>query len=322
MKIAVLADIHVRLVHNREFEVKRFTSLMSEVAAAGYHTVVIAGDLFDFARPSLEEIKLVRDGLISLLRSSVTNIFIIAGNHEAVTKANSTYDYLEFGDIASVFTDITTTTFGDVTIKFCPWNKLSSLATSDGKASVLISHFRSNYGPYIKEEVKTKDLCKPFKLTILGDIHHRHSPLPNVVYTGSPYSTKFVAVGEKYGFLELDTDTLKYRYIDLDLPSKYKFECTPRDIVDIQNRYSNHLLKLVVTGTTEELESLVKYPNVIYSLVPLHRNSAISEYNVKTPTIDNTKSLSVVEHILKALPTTTDAPLAAQILSDISKEVR
>lgn len=311
MQIAIVADIHVRLTQHKEFEAKRFNSLIDALIANSHKVLIISGDLFDFARPSLEEIKLVYSGL-SKLNASGTKIIILAGNHEAVTKSTSTYDYIDFSSVATVIHNITTFDIENRALVLCPWNNINELLHKSVPGDILVSHFRSDYG-IIKEEINVAKLCKPYAITVLGDIHHRHSPQAGVIYTGSPYSTKFVAPGEQYGYLVLDLETLDYKYIDLYLPCKYKITVELDKMQESIDKYSDDLLRISVQGDLSSLEKLVSSESVTYNKIPIH--------TIEDITIDTPAQLSITEYILDAI-SSTNKGLVQKILDEIDKEIR
>lgn len=319
MKIAILADIHLKLRNNKDFEANRFGSLIHYLVDKKYDAVVISGDLFDFARPTLEEQKVVTDGIRSL--SSASRVYIIAGNHEAVTKNESTYDFIDLSKYAIV-TKLSTVNFDGVMCTLCDWLSLDELKKTKG-TDLLLSHWRSNYG-FITEEIDTQAIAKKYNKVILGDIHHRHSPLDNVHYCGSPYSTKFVSPGDdKFGYIELDTETLEHTYVDLSLASKYKFKCTVQEVENIVKQHSGNLLRLSVVGTTNELSKLPKdYIDVIYNLIPIHKDESTITTTQTIKSGNSVQEHTLVEHIVKSLPSVTNKELATSVLNTVNKDIR
>lgn len=323
MKIAILADIHLKLRSYKEFETERFNSLITHLVSCKYEMVVFSGDLFDFARPTLEEQQLVYGGIKTL--SDVSRIYIIAGNHEAVTKTTSTYDYIGFAPYATVV-EMDVIRVGGTSITLCDWLNIDSLKHTTG-TDVLISHWRSNYG-IVTEELNTNSITKKYNITILGDIHHRYSPNGTTHYCGSPYSTKFVQPAEdQFGYLVLDLASLTHEYKNLDLPCKYKFNCTPSEVGGIVEEFNKHLLKISVIGTTEELEKLVKYKNVIYNLVPIHKEELIIKQHNTTSksnvaSTHGTHNTSIIDHIVHSLPSVTNTTLARSVLDEVERGIR
>ena len=264
--IAVIADVHVNLDRDSEFEQDRFLKLIQHIAQNSYDYVIFAGDLFDKARPSLEELKLVISELSFLATSS--QIFIIAGNHEAVTRRSTIFDYINFNEFASVIKD-KDITINHTSIRLTDWMTIKKYDVMKSKVDVLISHFRSNLG-FIKEEVNTAVIARSANLVVLGDIHQAYSPLDNVHYCSSPYSTKFTSpLTTTYGYIELHIAAEAnvaptFNRVVLNLPSKFKISTTLSSNALQQLVNAGHMLKIEAKGTMEELAELPQYKNVQY----------------------------------------------------------
>ena len=249
---AVISDAHIKLLLHKEFEANRFTLLINHLIQKQYNTVYFNGDLLDSSRPTLEELSFVQRELKRL--SETSEVIIIAGNHEAVDKNTSVYDLVDLG--------IKYIPFGVHNgVAVVSWHELLKNKADDLDADVLITHVRSNYGQYIKEEFDIKSLSEKYKLVLLGDIHVKYSPYDNVHYTSSPYSTKFLSPSkDNYGYIEFDGTT--FNHVVLDLPNKIKLECTAKEVQQTIKSYKKDLVKLVVTGSVIELNALKKIPGV------------------------------------------------------------
>lgn len=255
--VAIVGDVHLHLRKYPEFEAKRFTQLIAKLAVSKTNTIIFSGDLLDHARPTLEEIQLLNSQL-KLLKDSGKTVYIISGNHENVTKESSTYDYIVVNAIYVKDLEIGK-------IRMLGWDTIKSKQYPKSlNKSVLITHLRCNIG-LIQEEYPILELSTKYNIVFMGDIHQRYSPYNNVHYTSSPYSTKFSNKPiSGYGYIELDSSTLAWKYIDLDLPSKVKRICKFKDIKKVLKGLEKHLVKLEVSGTTAELQSLVDTNNVLY----------------------------------------------------------
>lgn len=259
-RIALIGDVHVTQSKNKDFEAKRFLELCSCIGAKGYDTVIFMGDLFDRARPSLEEISLVRKGLDLI---SATKI-VLDGNHEAVSKDSSTYDYIYIPGLQyKAFDKIQV---GEFSMFLLGYKNINNYVTIP-KCDIILSHFRSNFG-IIKEEINVQAIASKASLyTILGDIHQAYSPMDDVYYTSSPYGIHFSKEQHKHGYIELtiNDNYLTYDRVILDLPTKIILDMTPNDIVhNILKLDTRHMYRIRVTGTAEELEKLPVLPNIQY----------------------------------------------------------
>lgn len=257
-RIALIGDVHVTQSKNKEFEAKRFLELCSCIGAKGYDEVIFMGDLFDKARPSLEEIDLVRKGL-SLISA---NKIVIDGNHEAVSKYSSTYDYIDIAGLSyKPFDKITIEGFSMFLLGYKNINNYITIP----KCDFILSHFRSNFG-IIKEEINVQAIANKASLyTFLGDIHQCYSPMENVYYTSSPYGIHFSKEQHKHGYIELNIDgsNVAYERVTLDLPTKVILDMTPDEIVNnILKLDTRHLYRIRVTGSPEQLDGLPQIPNI------------------------------------------------------------
>lgn len=272
-RIALLGDIHVTQGKNKEFEANRFLELCSSISDKGYDYVIFMGDLFDKARPSLEEISLVRKGLGLIVATKI----VLDGNHEAVTKDTSTYDYIDIPDLH--YKPYNSMLIEDIEVFLLGYKHISNYITIP-KCDVLLSHFRSNFG-IIKEEVNVQAIASKASLyTFLGDIHQVYSPMDNVHYTSSPYGIHFSKEQHKHGYIELVIDgiAISRKNIILDLPTKIILDMTPTEIAhNILKLDTKHLYRIRVKGTSEELEKLpqLNYVQYITQLTLLEETSNV-----------------------------------------------
>jgi hypothetical protein len=306
-RIAIVGDGHIRLPKNKDSveyieDVKRYEMLRKSLVNGNYQCVVFVGDLFDKARPSLEEIQFVTEFVKDL-----PNVILIDGNHEAVTKHTSTYDYVSIPNTS--YMPLDRLLIEGVTIQTFGYKHLADYKYIN-KADILLSHFRCNLG-FIKEEVPVAEIAKRFKDVILGDIHQTYNPLPNVHYTSSPYALHYKKTQDVHGYIELliDKDEYKIKRVKLDLPTKYKVELSPSELIklvstDVVDRYI-----VEVEGTLEEIKSLPNHP--LIKIVPKLR-----QLNVSTSTHGNERK-DTLDTIVRALP----AGLDCTIIENIYKEV-
>ena len=261
-KIAVVSDVHLKLRKHVEFERNRFQLLIQHLEESDADVIIFNGDLFDYARPTLEEIQLVTQAMWAL---SDKQIHITAGNHEAVSKWLCTYDFLRLPNVITQSSKSKVIGFDDVCIQLCHWEVLSRLVELD-PMDILITHYRSAMKGLYDEEVDTSKFINNYKLVLLGDIHSRYSPNPHVFYTGSPYSISNIRdTRERFGYIELTTDKGEHswKYKDLKLPQKIRVDLAFKEVKDFKPK-PEHLYTLYVKGTLQELSTLNSTKNVIY----------------------------------------------------------
>lgn len=304
-KVGLFADVHYHLRKYREFEDNRFGLLCDWIQKQNYDVVFFVGDLLDKARPTLDE-----QGRLGNHLSKITaRKIVIDGNHEAKDKNTSTYDYITIPDLEYMSKGIIDI-FG-VSVTVMGWTKLKH-SNSIPRGDLLLSHFRSDLG-FIKEEVDVKSIAAKFNNVVVGDIHSRHQPFDNVKYISSPYAVKFHKNDSAdYGCMDMLIEEGSYtlEYVDLDLPTKIAFDCEPTDVESIVKKYPDDLIRLSVTGTIEQLETLKVYPNVIY-------NKVLEQKDVDS--IDVKDELHVVEKLADMIDGRSD--FTFNILDKIYKEI-
>lgn len=309
VRIALLGDVHLALSKNTEFERNRFLQLITQLSIKKYDIVIFLGDLFNNPRPTLEEIQLLQFSISKLNQVGIRTI-VIDGNHEAVTKSSSTYDYLKIEGLE--YLPYNRLDVEDVSIQTLGYSNLDKYVVTN-KSDILLSHFRSNFG-IIKEEISTKDVSKKANTVILGDIHQKYSPLPNVHYTGSPYSIHFTREPHDYGYIELNIDsgTYKFDHVVLNLPSKRIAVASSTSVSDIEKCIQNpeDLIRIRVHGSSKELEQLPTIPNVTYvtSLILQEQESNVKNYT----------STDILETLILAVG---DTKVSRNILTNIYKEI-
>ena len=306
-KIAILSDIHINLTHNKSFELDRLEKLSAILSEGHYDMVVLNGDLFDKARPSLEEIKALR----SMIEGLTPQVYIISGNHESVNITNklSTYDFI--GSFGCDLVKDTNIIIEGYKIRMTSWSHISALGLHDG-SDILISHLRSDLPPFIKAE-RSMEFVHDYQVVILGDIHDKYSPYSNTHYTNSPYSTKFSSSEPTGSFIELTLDgsEVDWQYVDTNLPQKIKLVQTVEEY-KAQNFNTDNIYKVVVEGTLQEVRNLNSPKNVQLTRV-------IAEVSVEVEEIpDNEDLFDLLTHRVASV-SNTDVARVSEILNKFNK---
>ena len=263
-KISIIGDVHFSLRKHKDFpeassfEKNRFEQLIKHLCLNDSKYIVFAGDLLDKARPTLEEQEIIIEAFINLYENKKV-VYVIAGNHEAITKTKSTYDFLYLPNYVEYITD-GLVYFGDIVARLTSWHHLDKLydVPREDKSDLLISHIRCNIG-YAKEEFPIDELKNVAGVSILGDIHLPHSPAENVYYTNTPYSIHFSDIDTEFGYIVYDTNTGNINRVKLDLPQKYLLESCPVNLNELDKQ---HLYKIKVQGTYKDLEQYTNTDNI------------------------------------------------------------
>jgi len=260
--VAIVGDIHLNLRKYPKFELNRFLELARLLASKKYSTVILAGDLFDIARPTLEELQAMQE-FITIVSEHAT-IYIIDGNHEAVSHRGnlSTFDFVTF--TGATYIKHKHVTVENTDILLTSWSYRGMLKTIT-KEDIVISHVRSKLPPHITAELPF-DFTKYCSLVILGDIHDKYSPYKNVHYTNSPYATKFTSTTPSGSFIELNPNTKAWKYVDTNLPQKIKVTTDVATVLQMKFKQCN-LYHIFVEDSMENLRKLPKLSNVEYTKI-------------------------------------------------------
>ena len=264
MKLFFISDIHLDLRSNKEWEAQRFLKLFKDLGDTACDLLVLGGDIFERARPSIEEIRLFYQGL-DLLNLPPDKVIIINGNHEEVKKPLYTFDYLPSTKFTYVKTSIIETE--KTNLFFVSHSDLGGLdevlQDITKKQSILFTHVRPTIPPHILEEIPLLKVAKGFDLVISGDIHFKWDAFDNFMYPGTPYSHSFKTEID-HGYFMIDTDTLEIEYIKTYYANKVKLTIPYRDLHKLKTLSPDNIYKVVVSGTVEELEGLSSHDNIIY----------------------------------------------------------
>ena len=307
--LAVIGDIHI----NRKypiFEEERVLELAHIIAGENYEKVVLAGDLFDKARPTLEEQELLQR-FVNIIATSHTDVLIISGNHEKVDKTTSTFDLITVANAEVIKTQHVV--WHGYSVYIADWFHIHTL--KDEKADLAISHLRCNVPPHIKEEISLEEFRHNYKRIVLGDIHQLYCPYPNICYTGSPFDIHFGKARQIRGYMSVTFgDAISIKHKTLDLPRKMKFNLDPSVYKTYPFRDDN-LYKVQVTGTDAELENLPQHENV-----ELQRTLLVSSQELDHVT-DDDLLVKLSDAVVTGLDIqdSTDKHKAKQILENIIK---
>lgn len=230
MKILFTADWHIKLGQKNvpvEWAKNRYYGLFSEVRRLARERlvdyIVIGGDIFD-KLPSIEELELYFD----LVRDLDVPTLIYSGNHEAVKKSTTFLTQLAKVTFAiNKNVEIIDDFYSNGRFDIIPYNKLKEWAENPDNTlvslhgRVLMTHVRGEIPPHVKPEVDL-DLFKPWRMVLAGDLHSYENSQRNILYPGSPVTTSFHRSEVDTGVLVVDTDSLDYEWVKLNLPQLLK----------------------------------------------------------------------------------------------------
>jgi len=294
-KCIAVGDIHLNLRKNKQWETSRFLDLFTWLSKQDAEVIFILGDTFDVNKPSLDEISLFYEG-ISLLYNK--KVYLIDGNHEAITSDISVFDKLPQVGFTYIKNDIIK--IEGIRIYLVSWTRLRALPKliKGGLSSLpkcLMTHIRCTVPPHIKEELPLAPIVKAFNTVVAGDIHMTgYKPFDNMYYTGQPYSTHYKVKGLHTVLgLTFDRRGLKVEQLYTTFPNKVLITTTANDVPKLNN---TDLFKVRVSGTITELEELKDKGNIIYDKV-------LSDINTKTLDDDDIRAgkINISDTILKVM---------------------
>ena len=281
MRACIITDIHFGYSNNNEeilkgtidFFEKQFIPHCEE---EGIEKVFIAGDVFE-SRNSLN-VRTIKEAkrIISEL-ASIVPVCILVGNHDLYYKNSSDIDsLLIFEDIPYVSIIRQPTTIGNIALM--PWvvdggeieanNFLSKIKRTDFERKLLIGHF--DIKGFAMTAGKNSDTGFEFSdfdtidLVVSGHYHTRSIRSVDgstIIYLGSPYQLNRGDIDDSRGFMQIDTESLEYTFIEnvyspkfvkLEFPQTFKPCQIPNNYVDIlikctNDRYNEKALEKYIT---------------------------------------------------------------------------
>jgi DNA repair exonuclease SbcCD nuclease subunit len=220
MKILFTADMHLKLGQKNvpvEWAKNRYRQLFKELAILqkDCDIFIVGGDTFDKV-PSIEELEL----FFMFVNSCTIPTIIYSGNHEALKKNTTFLSNLKsivsaVNDKVQIIDDFVTL-YG---IDFIPYNKLKEYhpADIDFHSDILCTHVRGEIPPHVKPEVNLS-IFDRWKVVLAGDLHSHDNCQRNIIYPGSPVTTSFHRNIVDAGVIILDSESLEYKWIKLELP--------------------------------------------------------------------------------------------------------
>lgn len=174
------------------------------------------GDVFD-KLPNMEELELY----FEFVADARVFTYIFDGNHEATKKGSTFLTNLkavttQINPLVEIIDDYATI----LGIDFIPYCRLKDFANGihpEFSSKICASHFRAEIPPHVKPEINLA-LFDHWSVVLAGDLHSHDNCQRNILYPGSPVTTSFHRHAVDTGVILLDTTTLDYTWLKLDLP--------------------------------------------------------------------------------------------------------
>lgn len=219
MKVLFSADWHLKLGTKNipdEWVINRYNTLFNELhlleQISDMH--IIGGDIFD-RLPNMSELELY----FKYVAGCKCKTIIFSGNHEMLKK-NTTFltNLKEVTNRINPLVEIIDEVTSIGTMDFIPYNKLKEeILPWFLCGDILFTHVRGEIPPHVKPEIDL-DLFKDWKLVLAGDLHSHSNSQRNILYPGSPVTTSFHRNLVETGVIRLDSDTLKWEWVALEVP--------------------------------------------------------------------------------------------------------
>jgi DNA repair exonuclease SbcCD nuclease subunit len=219
MRICATGDIHIKLNQKNvpvQWYKDRFSMFVEQLQEMQKQAdmLVIMGDIFDRANPTVEEVEVY----FELISSCKVPTIAFAGNHEALTRNTTILSFLkkatnDLNPLVTIIDDY----FSNEVFDIIPYNRLKDKEFPEPNNKILLTHVRGAIEPHVKPEIDLTRL-DGWDVVLAADLHSYKNSQRNILYPGSPYTTSFHREEVKTGAILLDSETLKHEWLEFKLP--------------------------------------------------------------------------------------------------------
>lgn len=320
-KIAFCSDLHIDKELLRLSECLNFLDYLSNYCEKNeIKHIVIGGDIFHTSNNIRNQMFIPFFNKLFELKNKGFELYIIVGNHDAQNDSNDC--------LAEAFKSFThfikkseTIEIDDIEYDFLSYTQNPNDVPNKGR--VLFTHLEVEgfyFNPYCKCEDKTftEDTFDQYELVVSGHLHKKQAR-GNIVFPGSPYSTRKDEAGNHFFAVIDGTD---YELISYNEAPDYMTVSIEEALTNKEIDYKN---KIVEVEIGSKIESWVKLRDIIISKGAVEVNAkfvkqeetqdltdkkidtsegvtiSMTKYlkELKKPGIDNTKLLNCFKEILK-----------------------
>ena len=317
MKVAIFADIHINKDDDDPRRLYDKLDIIKFIKKYCVHnhidTIIFVGDWWTNRKHLDIEVINVGYTAAEIMADNAT-VYALVGNHDFYYKnITDIHSLIPFKHIDKfhIISEPSTLCLGELSIMMIPYLspiQFNETIKSISNVDVLMVHqtfngFMANNGFIMDDSIST-DAVKQFKLVISGDIH-KHQTINNITYVGAPLPQDFNDLGDDFGFMVLDTDTItldrvlipsrRYHKINsssidyslikdniIDVMFDGNTMWTDSDIVRVLDdinkhkpfkltyQFSDRNIDIAVDGVRNEIES-VSFNNVVSDYVKVHK---------------------------------------------------
>ncbi|QLH74422.1 MAG: exonuclease SbcCD subunit D [Methanomassiliicoccales archaeon] len=265
MKIAHISDTHLGFsayrkvdeetgMNQREIDIYRaFQRSVDAMISERVDLVLHSGDLFDTVRPSNRAISFAMEQFVRLTKAGA-KVVVIAGNHSTprMRETGSVFKIFEhLPGVRPVYQGIyETVDVGEVIIHAVPHadrdemtRELDKVIPVEGRLNVLMLHagiagVDVHGGVEHNEQVLPSSYLKEdMDYIALGHYHDMKKVSDNAYYSGSTERLSFAEVGQRKGFILLDTDGMRVE--ERCMPVRPMFDLTQ---IDAKGKDANEVM--------------------------------------------------------------------------------
>lgn len=278
-KIAFCCDLHVNRDLLRLTECLNFLDYLKKYCLANeIKYIVIGGDLFDTSNNIRNQMFIPFFNKLFEIKEAGLEFIIFPGNHDIT---NSDNDCLAetFKSFSHFIKKSETINIGGTQYDFLAYTQDPKDIPNTG--NVLFTHLEVEgfyFNPFKKCEDKTftKESFANYDLVVSGHLHKKQQD-DNIVFVGSPYSTRKDEAGQHYFAVIDGTDCELIEYDEApDYMTVYLEEALTNPEID----YNNKIVEVVINS---KIENFVKLRDIMISKGAVEVNARFE----KAETVDN-----------------------------------
>ena len=293
MKILIYSDLHLynhhKLSINSETALNVLNFIKNYSRDHGIKKIICAGDFFH-AKSRVYAPHVVQSLLIikEIYKLGVEQYFII-GNHD-MASVNSYLNSIlfVFSDYSKIVSDYYFFDIDSARVHLLNYTtyKFDDFVLSKNK-NILVTHLDIK-DFYMSNNVKCNNGFNlsdfnDFDLVVSGHFHEFQQK-ENVVYVGSPYQISFSEKDQKKGFILLDTESLKFEFVEIDGLPKYKYiEIDNLNQIkreEVENCFLRVKLNNEKISRKDLKNKLLEYGTLSIDIIPFETNISL-EYSLK-----------------------------------------
>lgn len=302
MRIIHVSDTHIGFsayrkmdpetgINQREMDIyRRFAEFADKAIEIHPDVVIHSGDLFDSVRPSNRAISVALDNLARITQAGIP-VVVIAGNHSTprLRETGSVFKIMEHvRGLRAVYSGIYERVVqDDLTIHAVPHNEGDALfeqlekVRPDGDARYNVQTLHAGVsglnvfkmGEFNETIVPSSYLRPEMDYIALGHFHNYSSAANNAWYAGSIERLTFAEADEPKGFVVVELDTKKHRFVKLaarEMVDLGPIDASGMDAASLMEEINNVLETVSMEGRIVRL-IVNRVPSSLYKSLDFNR---------------------------------------------------